>query len=224
MAALDFPSSPTVGQKYPTTPVSGVPVYTWDGEKWTTSGGAIGSTGGADDPPPMDGISAAGSSTQWAREDHVHPTDTTRAPITSPTFLISAYAPTPTAGDASTSVATTAFVTTAVGAPSTPYVRYDAAQTLTSPQQAQARSNIAVTSARRKRHYQWRFPRKSGRLCFRCRVEPPEHMATINGRRVQAAVIILSPNSRAARKSPSRPASRLFNQSRTPMLSVVLMC
>jgi hypothetical protein len=34
--ALDFPGMPTVGQKYPATPVGGVPTYTWDGEKWTT--------------------------------------------------------------------------------------------------------------------------------------------------------------------------------------------
>jgi len=33
---LDFPSAPTVGQKYPQPPVAGVPVYSWDGEKWTT--------------------------------------------------------------------------------------------------------------------------------------------------------------------------------------------
>jgi len=36
MAALNFPSSPTVGQKYPQPPVAGQPVYIWDGEKWTT--------------------------------------------------------------------------------------------------------------------------------------------------------------------------------------------
>jgi hypothetical protein len=33
--AIDFPASPTVGQIHPTTPVAGVPTYTWDGEKWT---------------------------------------------------------------------------------------------------------------------------------------------------------------------------------------------
>jgi hypothetical protein len=33
---LDFPSAPTVGQKYPQPPLAGVPVYSWDGEKWTT--------------------------------------------------------------------------------------------------------------------------------------------------------------------------------------------
>jgi hypothetical protein len=34
MMALDFPTTPTIGQKYPQPPVGGVPVYTWDGEKW----------------------------------------------------------------------------------------------------------------------------------------------------------------------------------------------
>jgi hypothetical protein len=33
---LDFPASPTVGQKFPVPPTAGMPVYTWDGEKWTT--------------------------------------------------------------------------------------------------------------------------------------------------------------------------------------------
>ena len=34
---LDFPASPTIGQTYPATPTVGVPTYTWDGEKWTSS-------------------------------------------------------------------------------------------------------------------------------------------------------------------------------------------
>ena len=38
---LDFPASPTNGQKFPQPAVAGVPVYTWDGEKWTTAGGEI---------------------------------------------------------------------------------------------------------------------------------------------------------------------------------------
>jgi hypothetical protein len=40
--AFDFPNSPTNGQKYPASPVAGVPTYTWDGVKWTTVGGAVG--------------------------------------------------------------------------------------------------------------------------------------------------------------------------------------
>lgn len=40
--AFDFPNSPSVGQLYPQPPVVGQPVYKWDGEKWTTIGGALG--------------------------------------------------------------------------------------------------------------------------------------------------------------------------------------
>jgi hypothetical protein len=36
--ALDFPNSPTIGQTYPSPPLVGVPVYTWDGAKWSTQG------------------------------------------------------------------------------------------------------------------------------------------------------------------------------------------
>lgn len=32
--ALDFPSSPTVGQLYPVTPIPGVPQYRWNGSAW----------------------------------------------------------------------------------------------------------------------------------------------------------------------------------------------
>jgi hypothetical protein len=38
--AFDFPASPTVGQKYPASPIAGVPQYNWDGEKWTTTSSA----------------------------------------------------------------------------------------------------------------------------------------------------------------------------------------
>jgi len=31
---FDFPSSPSVNQKYPASPVAGQPTYTWDGQKW----------------------------------------------------------------------------------------------------------------------------------------------------------------------------------------------
>ena len=42
---LDFPNAPTLGQKYPQPAVSGVPVYTWDGQKWTTAGSDVGTVG-----------------------------------------------------------------------------------------------------------------------------------------------------------------------------------
>lgn len=60
--------------------------------------------------PAMDGTADPGSSTQWARGDHVHPTDTTRAPVASPAFTGTPTAPTAAAGTSSTQIATTAFV------------------------------------------------------------------------------------------------------------------
>jgi hypothetical protein len=35
---INFPNAPTVNQLYPQPPVAGVPVYRWDGQKWTTQG------------------------------------------------------------------------------------------------------------------------------------------------------------------------------------------
>jgi hypothetical protein len=92
--------------------------------------------------PTMDSTASAGSSTAWSRSDHVHPTDTSRyaasnpsgyqtaaqvtttlapyAPLASPTFTGNPTAPTPAVSDSDTSIATTAFVTTAVAAGTQP--------------------------------------------------------------------------------------------------------
>lgn len=64
--------------------------------------------------PKMNGAAAVGSETKYAKGDHVHPTDTSRAPIASPTFTGTPAAPTANAGTNTTQIATTAFVTTAV--------------------------------------------------------------------------------------------------------------
>lgn len=60
--------------------------------------------------PLMDGLVSPGVSAQASRADHVHPTDTSRAPLASPAFTGNPTAPTPTLGDNDTSIATTAFV------------------------------------------------------------------------------------------------------------------
>jgi len=60
--------------------------------------------------PSMDGSVAIGTSTTVARADHVHPTDTSRAPIASPTFTGTPAAPTAATGTSTTQLATTAFV------------------------------------------------------------------------------------------------------------------
>lgn len=76
---FDFPSTPTSGQKYPAAPVAGLPQYTWDGEKWTTIGGATTGAAPSTVAPLMDATPAVvGVSTKYAREDHVHPSDTAR--------------------------------------------------------------------------------------------------------------------------------------------------
>lgn len=67
--------------------------------------------------PVMNGVAAAGVATTWSRGDHIHPTDTSRAPLASPAFTgVPTTATTPTPGDNTTKLATTAFVTAAVSA------------------------------------------------------------------------------------------------------------
>ena len=64
--------------------------------------------------PKMDGTAAVGSETAYAKGDHVHPTDTSRAPLASPALTGTPTAPTATAGTNTTQIATTAFVATAI--------------------------------------------------------------------------------------------------------------
>lgn len=72
--------------------------------------GAVAST----TTPKMDGTAAVGTETAFARGDHVHPSDTTKANLASPTFTGTPKAPTAAAGTSTTQLATTAFVQTAV--------------------------------------------------------------------------------------------------------------
>lgn len=64
--------------------------------------------------PKMDGTAATGTEMAFARGDHIHPTDTSRAPLASPAFTGNPTAPTQTKGNSSTRIATTAFVQTAI--------------------------------------------------------------------------------------------------------------
>lgn len=65
--------------------------------------------------PLMDGLVAIGTSSRYARADHVHATDTSRAPLVSPPLTGVPTAPTALAGNNTTQLATTAFVTAALG-------------------------------------------------------------------------------------------------------------
>jgi hypothetical protein len=73
-----------------------------------TTAFVLGQASAAD--PVINGTAAAGSSGRYARADHVHPTDTTRAPVASPTFTGTPAAPTPAADTDTTQLATTAYV------------------------------------------------------------------------------------------------------------------
>lgn len=61
-------------------------------------------------PPLMDSVATIGTSTRHARADHVHPSDTTKANLESPTFTGTVIAPTLSAANNTNQVATTAFV------------------------------------------------------------------------------------------------------------------
>lgn len=67
--------------------------------------------------PVVDGTAAVGTSLLYARQDHVHPTDTSRAPLVSPVFTGTPQAPTAALGDSSLLLATTAFVIANGGLP-----------------------------------------------------------------------------------------------------------
>jgi hypothetical protein len=119
--------------------------------------------------PLMNGAAAVGVSLLYARQDHVHPTDTSRAPLASPALSGVPTAPTATPSTTNTTqIATTAFVQSAISGATAGVLsiggqsgaitlnggalastilttpRYDVAQSLTGPQQAQARGNIAA--------------------------------------------------------------------------------
>lgn len=64
----------------------------------------------SDAGPQMNGAAAAGTSKKFARADHIHPTDTTRAPLASPALTGTPTAPTAANGTNDTQIATTAFV------------------------------------------------------------------------------------------------------------------
>ena len=59
--------------------------------------------------PIIDGTATIGTSLRYSRADHIHPTDTSRAPLASPVLTGTPTAPTQSSTDSSTRVATTVF-------------------------------------------------------------------------------------------------------------------
>ena len=73
-----------------------------------TTAFVVGQAGSA--TPLVDGTAAVGTSLRYARQDHVHPTDTTRAPLASPSLTGTPLSTTAAADTNTTQIATTAFV------------------------------------------------------------------------------------------------------------------
>ena len=76
--------------------------------------------------PVVDGTATIGTSLRYARADHVHPTDTSRAPLAAPTFTGVPAAPTAAVDTSTTQLATTAYVV-AQAASATPLINGTAA-------------------------------------------------------------------------------------------------
>ena len=89
----------------------------WDTTYGAASDANYGHAKASSTIPKADGNAWVGSeAASFARGDHVHPTDTSRAPLASPAFTGTPTAPTPAVGTDTTQVATAAMVTAAVAA------------------------------------------------------------------------------------------------------------
>lgn len=89
----------------PTAPTAAADTNTTQVATTAFVAGQAGST-----TPAMNGSAAVGTSLKYARADHVHPSDTSKANLNSPTFTGTPAAPTAAADTNTTQVATTAYV------------------------------------------------------------------------------------------------------------------
>lgn len=108
--ALDN-KAPTTSPTFTGTPAAPTAVVNTNTTQLATTAFVLAQAGSA--TPAVNGTAAVGVATKFAREDHVHGTDSTRAPVASPTFTGVPAAPTASAGTNTTQLATTAFAMTA---------------------------------------------------------------------------------------------------------------
>jgi hypothetical protein len=112
LAALVSDLAPLASPAFTGTPTAPTAAADTNSTRLATTAFVLGQASSA--TPAMDGSAAAGASARYARADHVHPTDTSRAPLASPALTGTPTAPTPAAGDDSTKIATTAFLVAAL--------------------------------------------------------------------------------------------------------------
>jgi hypothetical protein len=108
--------SATASQLYGGTGAAGTAIPITLGTNLALSGTTLNATviSPSATTPNIDGTATIGSLTTYARADHIHPTDTSRASVASPSLSGTPLAPTATGGTNTTQIATTAFVTSAV--------------------------------------------------------------------------------------------------------------
>ena len=120
-ATLTFDSTPTASSTNPVTSggvYSAIPTKTSDlnnDSGFITSNDIPEGAAASTTSPKMDGTATVGTEMAFARGDHIHPTDTSRAPLASPALTGVPTAPTASSGTNTTQIATTAFVQTAIG-------------------------------------------------------------------------------------------------------------
>lgn len=100
--------APLANPSFTGVPVAATPVVDTNTTQLATTAFVLAQAGSA--TPLINGTAAAGSSTRFARQDHVHPVDSTRAALANPSFSGVPTAPTAAADNFSGQLATTAFV------------------------------------------------------------------------------------------------------------------
>jgi len=96
-----------------TDPVANTQAVDNSSTKIATTAFVVGQAGSA--TPVVDGTAAVGTSTRFARQDHVHPTDTSRAPLASPALTGTPTTTTAAVDTNTTQIASTAFVLAQAG-------------------------------------------------------------------------------------------------------------
>jgi hypothetical protein len=104
----DTTRSPVASPTFTGTPAAPTAAVDTNTTQLATTAYVIGQAASA--TPLIDGTAAVGTLTRYARGDHVHPTDTTRSPVASPTFTGTPAAPTAAVDMNTTQIATTAYV------------------------------------------------------------------------------------------------------------------
>ncbi|RTE05482.1 hypothetical protein [Paenibacillus whitsoniae] len=85
VASIDMSTlAPKASPAFTGNPTAPTPSVDDNDTSIATTGFVIGQA--STSTPAMDGVASVGTSKRYARADHIHPTDTSRAPVASPTF------------------------------------------------------------------------------------------------------------------------------------------